>query len=249
MLADVAEKERLARELELAREIQESLLPASYLEVGPISVRATFQPSTEVGGDYFDIFPISEDKLVVAIGDVAGHGLSTGLLMASLKSSVAALVHEGYGGTDLIAKVNHLLTEHGRGRTMVTLAVIEIELGEGRLVLANAGHCPALLIHPDGRLEELLAGSPPMGSRLCRPASLECPFSVDSRLVLYSDGLVEAISPDGEPFGYDRLEEVVDAAVDRSGSGLTKTILDALAEHADGVPAADDLTILILERN
>jgi serine phosphatase RsbU (regulator of sigma subunit) len=132
---------------------------------------------------------------------------------------------------------------------MVTLAVIEIELGEGRLVLANAGHCPALLIHPDGRLEELLAGSPPMGSRLCRPASLNCPFSVDSRLVLYSDGLVEAISPDGEPFGYDRLEEVVAAAVDRSGSGLTKTILDALAEHADGVPAADDLTILILERN
>ncbi|MCJ7754242.1 MAG: SpoIIE family protein phosphatase, partial [Thermoanaerobaculales bacterium] len=249
MLADVAEKERLARELELAREIQESLLPASHLEVGPISVRATFQPATEVGGDYFDVFPISEDKLVVTIGDVAGHGLSTGLLMASLKSSVAALVHEGYGGTDLIDKVNHLLMEHGRGRTMVTLAVVEIELGEGQLVLANAGHCPALLIHPDGRVEELLAGSPPMGSRLCRPASLACPFSVDSRLVLYSDGLVEAVSPDGEPFGYDRLEEVVNAAADRSGSGLTKTILDALAEHSNGVPAADDLTILIVEHN
>jgi HAMP domain-containing protein len=249
MLADVAEKERLARELELAREIQESLLPASHFEVGPISVRATFQPATEVGGDYFDVFPISEDKLVVAIGDVAGHGLSTGLLMASLKSSVAALVHEGYTGIDLIEKVNHLLMEHGRGRTMVTLAVVEIALDDGRLVLANAGHCPALLIHPDGRLEELLAGSPPMGSRLCRPASLECPFSVGSRLILYSDGLVEAVSPDGEPFGYDHLEGVVKSAADSSGSGLTTTILGALAEHADGVPAADDLTILILERN
>jgi HAMP domain-containing protein len=150
MLADVAEKERLARELELAREIQESLLPASHLEVGPISVRATFKPATEVGGDYFDVFPISEDRIVVAIGDVAGHGLSTGLLMASLKSSVAALVHEGYGGTDLIAKVNHLLMEHGQARTMATLTIVEIDLGEGRLVLANAGHCPALLILPDG---------------------------------------------------------------------------------------------------
>jgi HAMP domain-containing protein len=249
MLSDVAEKERLARELELAREIQESLLPASYLEVGPISVRATFQPATEVGGDYFDVFPISEDKLVVAIGDVAGHGLSTGLLMASLKSSVAALVQEGYGGTDLIDKVNHLLMEHGRGRTMVTMSVVEIELAEGQLVLANAGHCPALLIHPDGRLQELLAGSPPMGSRLCRPASLESTFSVGSRLVLYSDGLVEAVSPAGEPFGYERLEDVVSAAAGLSGSGLTKTILDALAEHSDGVPAADDLTILVVERN
>ncbi len=89
---------------------------------------------------------------MVAIGDVAGHGLSTGLLMASLKSSVAALVHEGYGGTDLIAKVNHLLMEHGQAGTMATMAVVEIELGEGRLVLANAGHCPALLIHPDGEV-------------------------------------------------------------------------------------------------
>jgi HAMP domain-containing protein len=249
MLADVAEKERLARELELAREIQESLLPARYLEFGPFSVQATFQPAAEVGGDYFDVFPISEDRLVVTIGDVAGHGLSTGLLMASLKSSVAALVYEGYGGTDLIEKVNHLLMEHGQMGAMATLAVAEIELGEGRLVLANAGHCPALLIHPDRRLEELLAGSPPMGSHLCSPTSLKCPFLADSRLVLYSDGLVEAVSPDGEPFGYDRLEEVVDAAADRSGPGLTKAILDALAAHADGVPAADDLTILILERN
>jgi HAMP domain-containing protein len=249
MLADVAEKERLARELELAREIQESLLPASHLEVGPVSVRATFRPATEVGGDYFDVFPLSEDRMVVTIGDVAGHGLSTGLLMASLKSSVAALVHEGYGGTDLIAKVNHLLMEHGQGRTLVTLTVVEIDFGAGRLVLANAGHCPALLIRPDGGLEELLAGSPPMGSRLCRPSSLERPFPADSRLVLYSDGLVEAISPAGEPFGYDHLEEVVNAAADRSGPGLTATILDSLAEHANGVPAADDLTILILERN
>ncbi len=74
-------------------------------------------------------------------------------------------------------------------------------------------------------------------------------FPVGSRLVLYSDGLVEAISPEGEPFGYQRLEEVVEAATDLSGSGLTTTILDALAQHSDGVPAADDLTILVVERN
>ena len=249
MLSDVAEKERLARELELAREIQESLLPASHLEVGPISVRATFQPATEVGGDYFDIFAISENNLVVAIGDVAGHGLSTGLLMASLKSSVAALVHEGYGGADLIAKVNHLLMDHGEARTMASLTVVEIELGEGRLALANAGHCPALLILPGGSPEELMVGSVPMGSRLCSPASIERSFPPGSRLILYSDGLVEAISSEGEPFGYERLEEVVKAATDLSGSSLTTTILEALAQHSDGVPAADDLTILIVERD
>ena len=131
---------------------------------------------------------------------------------------------------------------------MATLAVIDIALGDGRLELANAGHCPPLLIDPESRIEELMAGSLPMGSRLCRPASLQRAFSAGSRLVLYSDGLVEAVSPGGEPFGYDRLEEVVESATDLSGAGLTTTILDALAEHAEGVPAADDLTILVVER-
>ena len=249
MLADVAEKERLATELELAREIQESLLPASHLDVGPASVRATFQPAAEVGGDYFDVFPISDERLVVAIGDVAGHGLSTGLLMASLKSSVAALVHEGYGGQDLIHKVNRLLMDHGQARTMVTLAVVEIEYGAGRLILTNAGHCPPLLVGPAGDSEELMASSLPMGSRLCKPASLERSFQPGSRLVLYSDGVVEAMSPDGEPFGYERLREVVDGAADASGASLTASVLEVLAEHADGVAAADDLTILVVERN
>jgi serine phosphatase RsbU (regulator of sigma subunit) len=94
-----------------------------------------------------------------------------------------------------------------------------------------------------------MASSLPMGSRLCAPASLERPFPHGSRLVLYSDGVVEAMSPEGEPFGYERLAEVVDQAQDVSGSGLTNSILDAIAGHAAGLAAADDLTILVVERN
>ncbi len=249
MLADVAEKERLARELELAREIQESLLPSSHLEMGPLTVRATFRPAAEVGGDYFDVFALSADRLVVAIGDVAGHGLSTGLLMASLKSTVATLVHEGYGGSELIEKVNQLLMGDGHHRTMITLSVVEIDLKEDRLTLANAGHCPALLVGPKGPPDELAACSLPIGSRLCRPVSMDRPFPTGHRLVLYSDGLVEALSPAGEPYGYDRLDRTVAGAEDRSGEGLTAEILDSLGVHIDEVPLADDLTILIVERN
>ena len=248
MLDDVAEKERLARELELAREIQESLLPARHLELGPLTVRATFQPAAEVGGDYFDVFPLSEDRLVVAIGDVAGHGLATGLLMASLKSSVAALVHEGYAGSELIEKINRLLVEHGQLRTMVTLSVIEIDLAEDRLKLVNAGHPPAFLVTADGGAEELMAGSLPLGTRLCRPAVLERPFAVGSLLLAYSDGLVEAASADGEPFGYDRLERILSDAAGLPGAALTALILDRLSDYTTGADMADDLTLLIVER-
>ncbi len=248
MLDDVAEKERLAQELELAREIQESLLPARHLELGPLTVRATFQPAAEVGGDYFDVFPLSGDRLVVAIGDVAGHGLATGLLMASLKSSVATLVYEGYAGSELIEKINRLLVEHGQSRTMVTLSVIEIDLAEDRLKLANAGHPPAFLMTADGGVEELMAGSLPLGTRLCRPAVLERPFAVGSLLLAYSDGLVEAASADGEPFGYDRLERILSDAAGLPGAALTALILDRLSDYTTGANLADDLTLLIVER-
>jgi HAMP domain-containing protein len=249
MLSDVAEKERLTQELELAREIQESLLPARHLEVGPLTVRATFQPAAEVGGDYFDVFPLSEERLVVAIGDVAGHGLSTGLLMASLKSSVAALVYEGYGGADLIERVNRLLVEHGKSRTMVTLSVIEVDITEDRLKLANAGHPPAFLMTADGGAEELMAGSLPLGTPLCRPVVLERPFPVGSVLLAYSDGLVEAASADGEPFGYDRLEHILSDASGQPGSALTAIILDKLSGFTAGTALADDLTLLVVERS
>ena len=249
MLHDVAEKERLASELDLARKIQESLLPARLLEMGPVTVRATFQPAAEVGGDYFDVFPLSDERLVVAIGDVAGHGLSTGLLMASLKSSVAALVHEGYGGTELIGKVNSLVLEQAQTRTMVTLSVIEIDLANDRIVLANAGHPPAYVIDGESDPRELLVSSLPVGTRLCRPMSLQHPFSKGSRLLLYSDGLVEAASASGEPFGYARLERILEKSAKLPGAELTAAILAALGDHTKETPLADDLTVLVVERS
>ncbi len=248
MLAAVAEKERLARELELAREIQESLLPARHLELGPVSVHASFQPAAEVGGDYFDVFPMADDRLVLAVGDVAGHGLHTGLLMASLKSSVAALVHEGYTGQELIEKVNLLLLAQGQGRTMVTLSVVEVDPVAGHIELANSGHPPAFLIGPSGELEELMAGSVPLGTRLNCPVSLTRPFVAGSRLFLYSDGLVEAVSGRGEPFGYDRLAEVLRSGGGLSGQALIAGVLEALSRFTGGTPLADDLTLLVVER-
>jgi serine phosphatase RsbU (regulator of sigma subunit) len=246
MLRQVADRERLARELELAREIQESLLPDRHLRHGPFTVHATFRPAAEVGGDYFDIFPLSEDRLVVVTGDVAGHGLHTGLLMASLKSSVAALVHEGYTGPELVDRVNRLVIEHGAGRTMASLGVVEIDPVARRLHLTNAGHPPPFLLTSQGS-EELMVGSLPIGSPLCEPAELERPFPADSLLVLYSDGLVEAPDSSGEPFGYQRLAEMLDECRQLGGGELSAAVLGALERHLGGRELADDLTLVVVE--
>jgi serine phosphatase RsbU (regulator of sigma subunit) len=246
MLRQVADRERLARELELAREIQESLLPDRHLRHGPFTVNAIFRPATEVGGDYFDIFPLSQDRLVVMVGDVAGHGLHTGLLMASLKSSVAALIHEGYTGPELLERVNRLVMEQRASRDITTLAVVEIDPLAHRLRITNAGHPPAYLLTSKGT-EELMVGSLPIGTRLCQPAQLEREFPPSSSLVLYSDGLPEAADPHGEPFGYQRLASVLDECGELSGNELAAAVLGALDLHVGDRELADDLTLLVVE--
>jgi len=246
MIGQVADRERLAHELELAREIQESLLPDRHMRHGPLTVHATFRPATEVGGDYFDIFPLSADRLVVVVGDVAGHGLHTGLLMASLKSAVAALMHEGYTGSELIGRVNRLIVGQSASRTMATLGVFEIDPHRGTLTVASAGHPPAYLLR-GGRCEELLAGSLPLGSSRCAPRTLDRPFDADSSLVVYSDGLVEALDQGGEPFGYQRLADLLAGSTTLGGGEIVAALLRALDRHLSGGELGDDLTLLVVD--
>jgi len=247
MLAEVGEKERLARELELAREIQRSLLPEAALRHGPVTLYAAFRPATEVGGDYFDVFPLEANRLLVAIGDVAGHGLSTGLLMASLKALLAALADEGYRGVDLIRRVNEVFRSQRPERTIATLAVVDIDLAERRLEITNAGHPPAMLVDPDGRVTEVGRGSIPLGSPLCQPTTSRAGFESGSRLVLYSDGVVEAPDAEGEPFGYDRLVDIVRRSADSPSDAVIGQVLAAVEEYHGRPRPVDDITVLVVD--
>jgi serine phosphatase RsbU (regulator of sigma subunit) len=246
MMIQVADRERLARELELAREIQESLLPDRHLRHGQLTVHATFRPATEVGGDYFDIFPLGGGRLVVVVGDVAGHGLHTGLIMASLKSSVATLIQEGYGGEELLRRVNQLLVGDGSGRTMATLTAVEIDPNAGQLQVTAAGHPPAYLLS-GGSSEELMTSSLPVGSQLFDPVRVERTLPSECLLVLYSDGLVEATDASGEPFGYERLARLLAESPQVGGGELAASVLEALDHHVGDRQLDDDLTLVVVE--
>ena len=167
--------------------------------------------------------------------------------MASLKATVAALVREGYTGKRLVSGVNELLLERGAGPTMATLAVIELDLESGTMRLTNAGHPPPYLID-GGRAQELMASSLPLGSPLSVPHQIERPFPVGARLLLYSDGLVEATDEAGEPFTYEQLAAVVGDSVGMTAGGLETAVLSALDRFVGDRPLADDLTLLVVER-
>jgi serine phosphatase RsbU (regulator of sigma subunit) len=248
MLVEVGEKERLARELELAREIQESLLPRSDFRHGGLAVHAVFRPAAEVGGDYFDLFPLEPGRLTIAAGDVAGHGLSTGLLMAMVKSAVAAFIQEGHRGADLLDRLNQLLLQHPVRHRMVTLALIEIDERAAGIEVTNSGHPPVYVISPDGGVEEVLLAALPVGHRwLDPPPSWTGQFAAGSRLVVYSDGLVEALDARGEQFGYDTLRDILQRDARLPAQQLMASLLAELDHHTGGAPLADDLTILIVE--
>ncbi len=248
MLSDVAEKERLAGEMELAREIQESLLPPRELTSGPLAVVAHFRPAAEVGGDYFDVVKVAPGRIVVAIGDVAGHGLPTGLLMAMVKAAVAALAGEGRRGRDLLERLNRLLLGQSLRQRMVSLAIAEIDSAAGRLEITSAGHPPGVLVASDGTTEEILLGSLPLGHPWPDPPpSRTLAFPPGSRLLLYSDGLVEGRNAAGEPFGYEALHAVLAAHRDASPRDLVAAVLGALDRHLGGAPLTDDLTIVLVE--
>ncbi|MFI5165659.1 MAG: PP2C family protein-serine/threonine phosphatase [Thermoanaerobaculales bacterium] len=248
MLADVAEKERMAREMELAREIQSSLLPPAELASGPLAVFAYFRPATEVGGDYFDLFPLAPGRLIVSIGDVAGHGLPTGLLMAMVKSAVAALIEEGHRGGELLGRLNRVLLGQSLRQKMVSFALAEIDAANSRLEITSAGHPPGVLLAADGGVEEVLLASLPLGHRWPDPpASQVRPFPPGSRLLLYSDGLVEARNASGVAFGYDALRAALARHTALPARGLLAALLAELDRHLAGQPLADDLTVLVIE--
>jgi len=248
MLVQVAEKERLAREVELAREIQESLLPPSELSIGPLAVCAHFRPAAEVGGDYFDLFPLAPGRLVVSIGDVAGHGLPTGLLMAMVKSAVATLIGEGYRGGELLSKLNHLLLGQSLRQRMVSFALAEVDPERREVKIASAGHQPGVLLAADGRVEEVLLSSLPLGHRWPDPApERSVSFPPGSRLLLYSDGLVEAHDEAGNPFGYERLQAARFRHREVDGPKLLAALLAELDHHTAGHALADDLTVVLVE--
>jgi len=249
LLEEHLEQERLERELQLAREIQQRFQPTSPPTVEGYEFQGISFPSYQIGGDYYDFIQCSDGRLVVALGDVSGKGTSAALLMSSLHAAVHAQVAACRPLGDSIRAVNRYLADNTPGNRFVTLFYAELDPPTGTLAFINAGHNPPLIAHAAGTVEQLAPGGLPLGilpdGEYREGRTLLQPGDV---LVAYSDGVTETQNPKGEEFGAARLQSVVQQNTDRTASAIRDKIEAALSAFAQGTPAVDDITLLIVKR-
>jgi sigma-B regulation protein RsbU (phosphoserine phosphatase) len=249
VLLEVADRLSLKNDLEIAREIQQSMLPRAAFKAPGVEAFGMTRPANTVGGDFYDIMPISDGRVLLALGDVAGKGSPAALLMALLLAMMRTLVDEGFEGAELVTKLNAQVGKHAPGSRFVTLFVSVFNPSTGELVYVNAGQNPPLLRRAGGTYERLRSGGMALGMfDHATYTTGHTVLALDDVIVMYSDGITEAESGFGDPFDEVGVQEVVDRRAWGSAKELGWQLFQAVEQHTDQRKLLDDLTVLVARR-
>ncbi len=239
------ERQRMEQEINIARDIQQALLPRDFREYPHLAVTGFNLPCLAVGGDYFDVFPLSDGRTAFLIADVSGKGLGAALLTTMLQGALSGMTL----GTDparVFHHVNRFLCDHsevGRYATMFFGVLDE----QGHLEFINAGHPSPILIRRGVAEEAFTEGSYPVGLVPEAEYTAVClKLEPGDTLVLFSDGVTEAMDPDEQMFGIARLKEILTGQLECPLEKIQKCVLEAVENFARGAHQADDLTLLIV---
>ncbi|HEY3821727.1 MAG TPA: SpoIIE family protein phosphatase [Polyangiaceae bacterium] len=244
------QREHLRHDLELAAQIQKSFLPREVLSVEGVELFAEYRAAYSVGGDFYDVFWVAPDRLGVFIGDISGKGVAGALLMARISSEMRVAALAKIEPVQVLSAMNKALIARNQPDLFYTAVYLTLDVKTGDVVLANAGHPPPYCARSNGTLEEITEGAAAPVGIVDDPqfeATLLRLGHGDS-LVLYTDGVVEATSASGTLYGSNRLEQVL-AQSDPRPHAIAERILASVSEHLGDVPANDDLTLLICQRN
>ncbi len=249
VLLEVADRLSLKGELEVAREIQLAMLPTGTYSAGDAEICGVTRPANTVGGDFYDVLPQKDGRVIITIGDVAGKGSPAALLMALLLAVLRTLVDEELEPCALVARLNRQICRHTPGSRFITLFYGVYTPATGALTYVNAGQNPPLVRRAAGEIERL--GGTGIALGMFESSTYEERSTIIHArdiLVLYSDGITEAENPAGQPFEESGLERVVAAHAAVAPGELAPAILRAVEAHARDSRFVDDLTVLILKR-
>jgi serine phosphatase RsbU (regulator of sigma subunit) len=253
-----AEKERLEQELRVARSIQMSLLPQGPLQMPGLLLTGHCEPAREVGGDYYDFLPLEDGRVGILIADVAGKGTSAALYMAELKGLVLSLSLLHVSPRQLLIDANRIISKHLDARSFITMTYAVVDPPAGTLTFARAGHCP--LVHvpgpgsvsraaralvPDGMVLGLQLDTGGSFDRLLEEVTV--PLGRGDVVLLYTDGISEAMNASGDCFGDARLLALAEQHADLPSDQLRERILRDVQAFTDGEAQHDDMTMVLLK--
>ena len=242
------EKQRLETQLEIAREVQLQLLPPRDPKLEGFDISAYNFPTEEVSGDYYDWVRIYNDQIGIVIADVSGKGVPAALLMAFLRASLRAATHIGYAPHISMSKVNYLLWESIERNQFVTAFYGILDAPNRTLAYSNAGHNPPLLMNADGTAHFEERGGVPLGMfRDSRYYEYFATIEPGQLLVLYTDGVTDAMNQSGEDYGRQRLVEAVRQAQQLSARDLIDSIQQDVMKWTDGRGSHDDVTFFVVK--
>jgi len=258
LLQTAAEKKRLEEELRIARQIQMSLLPRGPIEVPGLAITALCVPAREVGGDYYDFFNVGDRRIGVLIADVSGKGTSAALYMAELKGLMLSLSEIYQSPRQLLLEVNRILSENLDTRSFITMTYAVIDLNEGLLTFARAGHTPLIYLSGDGdaNVAQVLApsglvvglripGAAQKFSDLLEEDSL--PLNKGDVLVFYTDGITEAMNANSDLFGDSRLGGLITEHGHLDAADLRERILREIESFVGAADQHDDMTMILIK--
>ncbi len=247
------EKERIGAELNVAANIQSSMLPCifpAFPEHDEFDIFATMRPAKEVGGDFYDFFFVDDDHLAIVIADVSGKGVPAALIMVIAKELIKSQMQAGSSPSEAFVKVNQQLCENNKAGMFVTAWAALIELSTGRVQYANAGHNPPVCIHADGTASYLTgrSGFVLAGRRKMRYLPLEMTLESGDALYLYTDGVTEATDMRQQLFGEDRLLATLTEQAKSTPMCILNGVHAAVDAFVGEAPQFDDITMLAIRR-
>ena len=254
LMTQVSEKERLEKEVEIAREVQTHLFPRELPRIPRLQLAGTCLPARSVSGDYYDFIPYGDRSVDIMIADISGKGISAALLMASLQSSFRSHVthqnlagNSGGGVSEAVSTLNHQLYRHTSPSKFATLVLARVDAQELSLTYCNAGHNPPLLVSGDS-VTRLSTGGIVAGI-FANPEYEEerIPLQKGDVVTFYTDGVVEAENPQGDQFGEEQLEDLVKTNAFLTADDIRALILDEVSDWIEGREQRDDITVVTLK--
>jgi phosphoserine phosphatase RsbU/P len=255
LMLEIADRVVMKRDLEIARDIQKWLLPATPPEIAGLDIAFSTRPTNTVAGDFYDVFPrpssTGENKFIIAVADVAGKSIPAALLTATFQASLRTLAPTASSLEDLVKGMNHYAcTNSQSGLRFTTAFLSEFDPTSRTLSYINAGHNPPVLRGSSGTIERLTRGGLPLGIKSDAPYDVgRVVLKRNDWLFIFTDGLVEAVNARDEEYGEQRMLEVIDVSASLSASDLLRRMMFNLDAFVGETPQHDDVTCLVIKVN